>query len=70
MGKREKGEDARAEDIGGINDLLQVLHIALKTVKVRGTGTQIKLVKEKKEMQTYLIEVKIVRNIIEENFKS
>ena len=48
MGKREKGEDACAEDSGGINDLLQVLHIALKIVKVEGTGTQIKLVKEKK----------------------
>ena len=56
MGKREKGEDACAEDSGGINDLLQVLHIALNTVKVKGTGTQIKPVKEKKkkEMQTYL----------------
>ena len=50
MGKREKGQDACAEDSGGINDLLQVLHVALKTV----TSTQIKPVKEKKEMQTYL----------------
>ena len=49
MGKREKEEDACAEDSGGINDLLQVLHIALKTVKVKGTGTQIKPVKEKKK---------------------
>ena len=49
MGKREKGEDACAEDGGGINDLLQVLRIALKTVKVKGTGTQIKPVKEKKK---------------------
>ena len=48
MGKREKGKDACAEDSGGINDLLQVLHIALKIVKVEGTGTQIKPVKEKK----------------------
>ena len=55
MGKREKGEDACAEDSGGINDLLQVLRIALKTVKVKGTGTQIKPVKEKKRDADILV---------------
>ena len=49
MGKREKGQDACAEDSGGINDLLQVLHIALKTIKVKVTGTQIKPIRKKRD---------------------
>ena len=55
MGKRENGQDACSEDSGGINVLLQVLHIALKTVKVKGKGTQIKPVKEKKRDADILV---------------
>ena len=55
MGKRENGQDACSEDSGGINVLLQVLHIALKTLKVKGKGTQIKPVKEKKRDADILV---------------